>query len=68
MNDQERAVAAYESALRHNPYSEHTLTLVATLCRSMEKYPKVSLAVGSLMNIIATLNLTWIIIIDTLGC
>lgn len=43
MNDPERAIAAYESALRHNPYSEQTLTLVATLCRSVEKYSKASL-------------------------
>ncbi len=41
MNDYERAVLAYESALKHNPYAEQTLTLAATLCRSLEKYGKV---------------------------
>ena len=41
MKEPERAIAAYEAALRHNPYSEQTLTLVAALCRSTEKYAKV---------------------------
>ncbi|KAJ3334870.1 hypothetical protein HDU91_002483 [Kappamyces sp. JEL0680] len=40
MNDFDRAVSAYENALRHNPYAEQTLTLAATLCRSLEKYGK----------------------------
>ncbi|KAI8911566.1 hypothetical protein EDD86DRAFT_188969 [Gorgonomyces haynaldii] len=40
MKEPERAVIAYESALRHNPYSEQTLTSLAALCRSLERYPK----------------------------
>ncbi|KAI8899943.1 hypothetical protein BC833DRAFT_583773 [Globomyces pollinis-pini] len=40
MNEPEKAIAAYEAALRHNPYSEQTLTLIAALCRTLEKYAK----------------------------
>ncbi|KAI8923430.1 hypothetical protein BC831DRAFT_521632 [Entophlyctis helioformis] len=40
MMEPERAVVAYESALRHNPHSEETLTLIAALCRSLEQYAK----------------------------
>ena len=41
MNDPERAVAAYENALRQNPYSENTLTVAANLCKTLEKHGKV---------------------------
>jgi cytochrome c-type biogenesis protein CcmH/NrfG len=44
MKEPERAIAAYESALRHNPYSKETLTLVAAVCRACEKYAKVSVS------------------------
>ncbi|KAJ1340665.1 hypothetical protein BSLG_004759 [Batrachochytrium salamandrivorans] len=40
MMEPERAVLSYESALRHNPFSEQTLTLIAALCRSLEQYGK----------------------------
>jgi tetratricopeptide (TPR) repeat protein len=42
MNEPEKALRAYESALSHNPYSEETLLNVATLARSLEKYAKAS--------------------------
>jgi tetratricopeptide (TPR) repeat protein len=40
MSEPERAMAHYEQALVHNPYSEKTLTSIAALCRSLEKYAK----------------------------
>ncbi|KAJ3311826.1 hypothetical protein HDV04_003566 [Boothiomyces sp. JEL0838] len=40
MSDPDKALAAYENCLRHNPYSEKTLTIIASLCRSQEKYAK----------------------------
>ncbi|KXS10855.1 TPR-like protein [Gonapodya prolifera JEL478] len=40
MNDADRAMAAYESALRHNPYSVPALTQIAALCRAREQYPR----------------------------
>jgi tetratricopeptide (TPR) repeat protein len=40
MNEKERAIKAYEQALTHSPYSEKALTLLAALCRSVEKYGK----------------------------
>ncbi|KAJ3179447.1 glucose repression mediator protein [Gaertneriomyces sp. JEL0708] len=40
MNEPERAMSAYESALRHNPNSIQVLTQAAALCRTKEQYPK----------------------------
>ncbi|KAJ3340086.1 glucose repression mediator protein [Gonapodya sp. JEL0774] len=40
MNDPDRAMAAFESALRHNPYSVPALTQIAALCRAREQYPR----------------------------
>ena len=41
MNELDRAMNAYESALRHNPYSVAALTQIAALCRAREQYGKV---------------------------
>lgn len=40
MNDQERALSAFESALRHNPTSVLALNAVATIARSQDNYDK----------------------------
>ncbi|ORE11518.1 TPR-like protein [Rhizopus microsporus var. microsporus] len=40
MSDWERAVNAYESALRHNPYSITALSHIASLCRGREQFGK----------------------------
>lgn len=40
LNEPERALQAYERALVSNPYSEQSLSHAATLCRSLERYPK----------------------------
>lgn len=40
--DWERAVNAYESALRHNPYSVIALSHIASLCRGREQFGKVN--------------------------
>ncbi|CAO3702617.1 unnamed protein product [Rhizopus stolonifer] len=40
MMDWERAVNAYESALRHNPYSVVALSHIASLCRGREQFGK----------------------------
>jgi hypothetical protein len=41
MKDSDKAIQAYEGALRHNPYSMSALTQIAALCRAKEYYPKV---------------------------
>lgn len=41
MADWERAMASYESALKHNPYSINALSHIASLCRSREQFAKV---------------------------
>ena len=41
MGEHDRALEAYENALRHNPYSVKALTQVASLCRIREQFPKV---------------------------
>jgi hypothetical protein len=41
MADWDRAMNAYEAALRHNPYSIGALTQIASLCRGREQFAKV---------------------------
>ncbi|KAI8340874.1 hypothetical protein BC941DRAFT_348071 [Chlamydoabsidia padenii] len=38
MSDWEKAIQAYESALKHNPYSIRALTQIASLCRGREQF------------------------------
>ncbi|KAF9161341.1 hypothetical protein BGX20_002143, partial [Mortierella sp. AD010] len=40
MGEYDRAMAAYESALRHNYHSVSALNLIAELYRSRENFPK----------------------------
>ena len=42
MGDLDRALSAYENALRHNPHSLPGLTNVAGIARIRENYSKVS--------------------------
>ena len=46
-SDFDRALAAYEHALRHNPGSVSALTQVAGIARAKEDFPKVSVCVQS---------------------
>ena len=43
MGEFDRAMASYESALRHNYHSVSALNLIAELYRSRENFPKVCL-------------------------
>ncbi|KAK9473741.1 glucose repression mediator protein [Dipodascopsis tothii] len=38
VGDHERAIAAYESALRHNPYSTQAMSAIANILRSKEQF------------------------------
>ncbi|GET03745.1 TPR-like protein [Rhizophagus clarus] len=40
MHEYDRAMTAYESALRHNAYSVTALSSIASLCRGREQFPK----------------------------
>ncbi|RGB41095.1 hypothetical protein C1646_339188 [Rhizophagus diaphanus] len=40
MHEYDRAMTAYESALRHNAYSVAALSSIASLCRGREQFPK----------------------------
>lgn len=40
MDDHDRAISAYEAALRHNPYSVPTLNAIASLHRSLDRFSK----------------------------
>ena len=42
MEDYERAIAAYESSLRHNPYSVPAMNAIAGVHRTMDRFEKVS--------------------------
>ena len=41
MQEYDRAMSAYESALRHNAYSIAALSGIAALCRGREQFPRV---------------------------
>ena len=46
MGDLDRALSAYEAALRHNPHSVAGLTQVAGIARIRENYTKVRLSLA----------------------
>ena len=41
MNEPERALRSFESALRHNPYSLNGLARMADLCKNLDQFDKV---------------------------
>lgn len=51
MGDLERAVASYESALRHNAYSVQALSHIAAICRSKEEFKKAAEYFGRVVGI-----------------
>lgn len=51
LGDVDRAVAAYESALRHNAYCVDALAAVATICRSREEFKKAAEYFGRVVGI-----------------
>jgi len=40
MSDYDRAMQAYEAAIRHNSYSIPALSSIAALCRHREQFPR----------------------------
>ncbi|KAJ3053739.1 glucose repression mediator protein [Rhizophlyctis rosea] len=59
MNEPDRAMSAYESALRHNPYSIPALTQIAALCRAREQYGKAVEYFQRILNIDQTNGEIW---------
>ncbi|KAJ3074376.1 glucose repression mediator protein, partial [Podochytrium sp. JEL0797] len=51
MGDKDRALAAFDSALRYNPFSVQALTHASSLCRQKEMYPKAIEYFQRLLNI-----------------
>lgn len=51
LGDLERAVASYESALRHNAYSIVALSQIAAICRSKEEFKKAAEYFGRVVGI-----------------
>jgi len=51
VGDYDRAVAAYESALRHNAYSVVALSQIAAICRSKEEFKKAAEYFGRVVGI-----------------
>ncbi|GAA6061014.1 hypothetical protein JCM10212_001070 [Sporobolomyces blumeae] len=51
MGDLDRAVASYESALRHNAYSIVALSQIAAICRSKEEFKKAAEYFGRVVGI-----------------
>ncbi|KAJ3330134.1 hypothetical protein HDU76_006366 [Blyttiomyces sp. JEL0837] len=59
MNEPDRAMMAYESALRHNAFSIPVLTQIAALCRAREQYPKAMEYFQRILNIDRTNGEIW---------
>lgn len=51
LGDLDRAVASYESALRHNAYSVVALSQIAAICRSKEEFKKAAEYFGRVVGI-----------------
>ncbi|GAA5944277.1 transcription regulator CYC8 [Sporobolomyces koalae] len=51
MGDLDRAIASYESALRHNAYSIVALSQIAAICRSKEEFKKAAEYFGRVVGI-----------------
>lgn len=49
--DWDRALAAYESALRHNAYSVVALSQIASICRAQEEFKKAAEYFGRVVGI-----------------
>lgn len=51
LGDLDRAIASYESALRHNAYSIQALSQIATICRAKEDFKKAAEYFGRVVGI-----------------
>ncbi|KAJ1850361.1 glucose repression mediator protein, partial [Coemansia sp. RSA 2703] len=59
MSEPERALAAYDSALRHNPYSQPALTQIANIYRAREEFEKAVDFFQRIVNIDTTNGEIW---------
>ncbi|CAG8496979.1 3246_t:CDS:2, partial [Gigaspora rosea] len=59
MQEYDRAMNAYESALRHNSYSIPALSSIAALCRGREQFPKAVEYFQRILNIDQTNGEIW---------
>ncbi|KAJ2676819.1 glucose repression mediator protein [Coemansia spiralis] len=59
MNESERALAAYENALRHNPYSQAALSQIANIYRGREDFEKAVEYFQRIVNIDSANGETW---------
>ncbi|KAJ2689848.1 glucose repression mediator protein [Coemansia spiralis] len=59
MGEHERALAAYDNALRYNPQSQHALSLIANIYRGREDFEKAVEYFQRIVNIDSTNGETW---------
>ncbi|KAJ2047432.1 glucose repression mediator protein [Coemansia sp. S16] len=59
MAEHERALIAYDNALRYNPYSQHALTQIANIYRGREDFEKAVEYFQRIVNIDSTNGETW---------
>lgn len=59
MGDLDRAMLAYESALRHNPYSVRAMTYISCILRTREDFPKAMEYLQRILNIDQTNGEIW---------
>lgn len=59
MEDYERAIAAYDSALRHNPYSVPAMSAIAGVHRTLDRFEKAVDYFQRVLNIVPENGETW---------
>ncbi|KAJ2885910.1 glucose repression mediator protein [Coemansia aciculifera] len=59
MSEHERALVAYDNALRYNPYSQHALSQIANIYRGREDFEKAVEYFQRIVNIDSTNGETW---------
>lgn len=59
MEDFDRAIGAYESALRHNPYSVPAISAIAGVHRSLDRFSKAVDYFQRVLNIVPESGETW---------
>jgi tetratricopeptide (TPR) repeat protein len=59
IGDLDRALAAYEAALRHNPYSTRAMNSISCILRTKEQYPKAIDYLNSILQIEQNNGETW---------
>lgn len=59
MGDLDRAISAYETALRHNPYSVRAMNAISMILRTKEKYAQAAEYLNNILQLDNTNGEIW---------